>query len=286
MWSVPGFSCTVAWRWVVNTHTRWGGLLWTAPTVLANTALASLEGDSCSQGTPAKSSLPIAGRSQLLVHGPTFPASKHYHTCPLWLYSWFQLLKVQVDFLSYSTRASTCWGSHAGLWDKTYGAPLLLPLHHLAVKLNAMSFVLCQCSLGLSISSRQGLFLVLVWAVVICDMSKFCRSIINILHLFAVHATASISSSIMAKRDLALLKKRDPACTRTHLSVGDCCCKMNPTPCLLASVLAKKASVGLVSRCCFAVAILGHDWQSKWTHSLCSTEGAIAPTQVLSCLGL
>ena len=56
------------------------------------------------------------------------------------------------------------------------------------------------------------------------------------------YTTASSSSSIVAYLDFASERNRDPACMRIHSS-DDFCWRMNPTPCLLASVLGH---VGLV----------------------------------------
>ena len=64
-------------------------------------------------------------------------------------------------------------------------------------------------------------------------------------------ATASSSSSITAYRDSGSDRNLDPAWKRTQL-LPSYCCRMNPRPCLLASVqsrvglrLSKNARVGL-----------------------------------------
>ena len=44
------------------------------------------------------------------------------------------------------------------------------------------------------------------------------------------------SNSVTAYLDSAGVSKQEPACTRDHCSVSDCCWRMNPNPCLLASV--------------------------------------------------
>ena len=92
----------------------------------------------------------------------------------------------------------------------------------------------------------------------ICDNLKMLHSCEE---YFAAQTIANISSSIMAYRDSAVLRKRDPACTSTHLPAGVCCCRTNPMPCLLASVhrrvvqcMSKYANKGLSDRCCLAVA--------------------------------
>ena len=73
----------------------------------------------------------------------------------------------------------------------------------------------------------------------------------NNLHLVIAQATVSNSSSMTAYRDSGSDKNLDPAWMRTQL-LPSCCCRMNPRPCLLASVhspvglqLSKNARTGL-----------------------------------------
>ena len=80
----------------------------------------------------------------------------------------------------------------------------------------------------------------------------------KILHFMTAHEMARSSSSMMAYRDSAPVRKRDPAWTRAHVKSGCSCWRMNPRPCLLVSVLnlvflleSKNASVGAVVRATF-----------------------------------
>ena len=75
----------------------------------------------------------------------------------------------------------------------------------------------------------------------------------NILHFMMAQEIASSSSSMTAYRDSASVRKRDPAWMRAQVSSSVFCCKMNPRPCLLASVhrrvgllASKKERVGAI----------------------------------------
>ena len=98
----------------------------------------------------------------------------------------------------------------------------------------------------------RGLWSVITW--------KCCKPDRNILHFITDHVTARSSSSMTAYLDSVGVRKRDPACTRVHCPVSDCCWRTNPTPCLLASVhnwvgfaISKYARVGTSTKCRLAL---------------------------------
>ena len=70
-----------------------------------------------------------------------------------------------------------------------------------------------------------------------------CMPARNMWHLLMAHETANSSSSMIAYRDSASERNRDPAWTMSQASA--CCCwRMKPSPCRLASVHRRVGLVG------------------------------------------
>ena len=151
-----------------------------------------------------------------------------------------------------------------------------------------MGLVLSHCNLGLSTSLRPWLFstgMRGLWP------ERFCKPMRKVLYLFAAQAIANISNLMIWCCDSALLRKREPACMSTHWPVADCCCRMNPKPCLLASVhrwvgweTLKKLALG--DRCCLAV-ISNMSWSTVQLNSFfvlnnrCNGSNRVAILSVL-----
>ena len=122
-----------------------------------------------------------------------------------------------------------------------------------------MIFVFSRWSRGFSISSKWWLLRVGIngwWSVNTVNWGRPAR---NILHLVIAHVTASNSTSMMAYQDSESDGNREPAFISAHLSPWHCW-RMNPRPCVLASVLKRvdflwsiKDKVGADANDCLAV---------------------------------
>ena len=92
------------------------------------------------------------------------------------------------------------------------------------------------------------------------DMILKCESpAMKTLHFTTSHEMTTNSSFMMAYWNSARVRKRNPPWTRANLLSVSSCCRTNPMPCLLLSVLnlvtllgSKNASVGTVVRATFA----------------------------------
>ena len=91
-------------------------------------------------------------------------------------------------------------------------------------------------------------------------MVKFCNPNKNTLHFVTDQATANNSNLIVAYRVSVGVRKREPACIRSHFPAFDCCCRIKSTPCRLASVhrrvglsASKNARVGAPVKCALAL---------------------------------
>ena len=112
---------------------------------------------------------------------------------------------------STSASISADNGSDVGLRERESGALFLLPLHHSAVKLQAMSLVLSRCSLGFLISSRRYELRIESKGLWSMTTVKYCSLDRKIMHFKVVQHTASISSYIVVYHDSASERKHDPA---------------------------------------------------------------------------
>ena len=139
--------------------------------------------------------------------------------------------------MSNSASVSSFVGSVMGFRNWASSPLLRLPFTHWVVKLKAIKRDYSRWSLRFSISSRCQLLSIgtsRLWSV---RMWKCLNPSKNTLHFATAHTTASSFSFIVAYHDSASERNREVQ------SSTDFCWRINPSPCLLASVVKR---VGLV----------------------------------------